>query len=166
MRTRGDAGALVVFPPETDPWLDLTVDRDVGGAHSGAFFVTLWRCSVGADPVELAQLAGPLCRKEAHAIARGVGALLGIDWGTVADQVNASEAGRAARAAMAHAGKPSRCPACRVAYENARLSGVFHPDSDIGPWDAAAPCCGHLHDQGDPCPFAIEAGGAAPVAAE
>ena len=35
-----------------------------------------------------------------------------------------------------------KCPACRKNAEEA--AHLFHPESDVGPWDAICPLCRHL----------------------
>jgi hypothetical protein len=44
---------------------------------------------------------------------------------------------------------PRACEDClRVAAGRAHL---FHPDSDVGPWDEACPACRHLHPNCPTC---------------
>lgn len=43
---------------------------------------------------------------------------------------------------------PRECTRCRARAEEAQARGDFHPESDVGPWDAACPGCGHIC--GDP----------------
>ena len=49
-----------------------------------------------------------------------------------------------------HSGmRASNCPAC-VAHADS-VAHLYHPESDVGPFDGACPICSHFHDANEEC---------------